>query len=119
MKPTWFDTQSDIVVVGTDPENVDYNNQRGEVYGFAAYVRASNPYGDTRVLHVCTEMDEAVALDKAGMVAERLNTRLLKLGKLPVGFDTWQAGRPVYGSDAYAAYGQADDAALERKEFSY
>lgn len=119
MKPTWFDTQSDIVVVGSNPENADYDNPHGYTYGFAAYVRASNPHGDTRLLHVCTEMDERAALDRAGMIAERLNTRLLKLGKLPVGFDSWEAGRPVYGSDAYIAYGQADDVALEREEFTY
>lgn len=118
MNPTHFDTYTDIVVIGSNPEMADYDNPRGHVYGFAAYVRAVSEHGDTRVLHVATERCERDALAAAEVLAERLNARLHNLGKLPVAFDTWQEGRAVYGSDAYVEYGQADDVALEARELA-
>lgn len=113
-----FDTQSDIVVVDQNSEMADYDNPRGEVYGFAAYVRASNEHGDTRLLYVGTSRDEREVLAKADKLAAALTARLANLGKLPVAFDSWQPGRPVYGSDAYVEYGQYDDLALEARELA-
>ena len=118
MNTTHFDTYTDIVVIGSNPEMADYDNPRGHVYGFAAYVRAVSKHGDTRVLHVATERSERDAVAQADQLAERLNARLQNLGKLPVAFDGWTAGRPVYGSDAYVEYGQADDVALEARELA-
>lgn len=108
-----FYAQSDIVVVGSNPENADYTNPRGEIYGFSAYVLAANEYGDTRCMHVATSTNEAEAVGKAEAMAAALNVRFEQLGKLPVGFDKWHAHRPVYGSEAYQDYGAADDLAWE------
>jgi hypothetical protein len=119
MQVTTFTAYSDIVVIGQDAEMADYSNPRGYIYGFAAYVRAESESGDTRVNHVCTDRWEAAAVAKAEAQAAALNARLA-LGKLPVGFNSWKAGRAVYGSEAYEAYGQADDLDLDRnEEFAY
>jgi hypothetical protein len=116
MNNVTFYAVSDIVVIGCDVEFSDIENPRGEIYGSAAYVCAENERGDTRLLHVATERWDSVALAKAEKVAAALTARLERLGKLPVGFDSWAAGRPVYGSEAYEAYGQADDLAWERQQ---
>jgi hypothetical protein len=119
MKVTQFTAYSDIVVIGQDAEMADYSNPRGYIYGFSAYVCAVTEFGDTRIHHVGTSRWEAEAMAKADAQASALNARLA-LGKLPVGFDSWEAGRAVYGSEAYEAYGQADDVELERREeFAY
>jgi hypothetical protein len=119
MQVTNFTAYTDIVVIGQNPEMADYSNPRGYIYGFAAYVCAVSERGDTRVSHVGTDRWEAAAVAKAEAQAAALNARLA-LGKLPVGFDSWKAGRAVYGSEAYEAYGQADDLAWERnEEFAY
>lgn len=108
-----FYAQSDIVVIGSNPESADYTNPRGEIYGFAAYVVAANEYGDTRSLHVATAHLERDAMEKAEAMAAALTVRFEQLGKPPVGFANWSAGRAVYGSDAYQDYGAADDLAWE------
>ncbi len=113
---TEFRVRTDIVVVGSDPEIADASNPRGELYGFAAYVEAISPWGDIRELYVSTAHREAEALGAADQLAQRLQARLNGLGRAPVGFDSWVAGRPVYGSDAYVEYGADDDIALELKE---
>jgi hypothetical protein len=111
-----FDVRSDVVVVGHDIEAADYDNQRGELFGFAAYVSAVSFDGDRRSLHVLTSSSEQEAVSAAAILAERLTARLENLGKLPLRFNEWFEDRPVYGSSAYQAYGQADDLAWERKE---
>lgn len=115
---TSFGAISYVVVMGVDPELADYSNPRGERYGFAAYVRGCNERGDTREMHVVTEYDERAAEAKARKVADALNARATRLGKLPVRFDSWATGRPVYGSEAYMLYGQADDLAFEARELA-
>lgn len=116
MNALTFQASTDIVVTGCDPEAADYDNPRGEIFGYQACVYAINDHGDTRVLYLGVDRFDSVALAKAEKVAEALTARLEKLGKLPVGFDSWQAGRPVYGSDAYVEYGQYDDLAWERRQ---
>jgi hypothetical protein len=119
MQVAQFTAYTDIVIAGQNPEMADYNNRQGYIYGFAAYVCAVSESGDTRIKHVVSVRWEAEAMAKAEAQAAALNARLA-LGKLPVGFDSWKAGRAVYGSDAYQAYGQDDDLALERnEEFAY
>jgi hypothetical protein len=95
-----FDAVSDIVVIGTDAEAADYDNPRGELYGIASYVRAIDEQGNTKILYVATGQESDVVA-KAQTLADRLNARLANFGKLPIGFDKWEDGRPVYGSDAY------------------
>jgi hypothetical protein len=119
MQVTQFTAYTDIVIVGQNFEMADYSNPKGYVYGFSAYVRAVFECGNTRIKHVVSDRWEAAAMAKAEAQAAALNARLT-LGKLPVGFDSWEAGRAVYGSDAYQAYGEADELALERnEEFAY
>jgi hypothetical protein len=119
MQVAQFTAYTDIVIIGQNAEMADYSNPKGYVYGFSAYVCAVSESGDTRIKHVVSARWEAEAMAKAEAQAAALNARLA-LGKLPVGFDSWEAGRAVYGSEAYEAYGQADDVELERREeFAY
>jgi len=119
MQVAQFTAYTDIVIIGQNAEMADYTNPKGYVYGFSAYVCAVSESGDTRIKHVVSARWEAEAMAKAEAQAAALNARLA-LGKLPVGFDSWEAGRAVYGSEAYEAYGQADDVELERREeFAY
>lgn len=115
MQIEYFTAGTDIVVIGQNAEMADYDNPRGYIYGFSAYVQAVSPQGDTRVLTVATSNDEAEVLAKAEAQAAALSARLAA-GKAPVGFDRWVEGRPVYGSDAYSAYGQYDDMEWERRQ---
>lgn len=107
-----FIARSDVVVVGTNPENADYTNPRGEIHGLLHIVQGRNEFGDTKELAVVSGRDPEAA---ARVMAERLNTRMSR-GLLPVGFALWPAGRPVYGSHAYLEYGQDADMALEARE---
>jgi hypothetical protein len=117
-----FSAQADVVVLGHNNEMADMDNPNGYEYGYASYVRAENPYGDTWVMHVATGRFESDVLAKALAQADALNARLA-LGKLPVGFgdgmtggaSRWTRGRPVYGSDAYQDYGMSDDWAWEMR----
>ena len=111
---TQFDVMPYEAIIGQNPENADMSNPHGYTYGVRAVVAASNPYGDTWELPVASGHASEV-LPVAERLCASLNARLA-LGKLPVGFDAWREGRPVYGSDAYMAYGQADDIALEHRE---
>lgn len=110
-----FDAYTELVVIGTHPEMADYDNRRGDIYGYAGYVRAINDNGDTRIQHIATDPDDAVALGKASRQAAALNARFAN-GKLPVAFADWQRGRAVYGSRAYEQYGAAEQLAFERNE---
>lgn len=51
---TAFSAGSRYVVIGTNPEMADYDNRRGEIYGLAYYVQASNAHGDTWELDLFT-----------------------------------------------------------------
>ena len=112
---THFFASTDLVVLGTNPENADYTNPRGEFYGSAGFVYAEDVVGNRVRLWVKTDGGDAVALEAAERVAVALNARLAA-GKLPVAFASWQEARPSYGSAAYVEYGQDDDVALERRE---
>ena len=114
-----FYARTDVVVIGQNPEMADYDNPRGDLYGFASYVIAANDYGDTREFRVASSISEREALEPAEQLADALNARFENFGKPPVGFSNWQPGRAVYGSDAYLDYGQADDVALEALENDY
>ena len=111
-----FDVVVDLVVVGINTEMADYDNRHGEIYGFAAHVRACNEYGDTRTLYVATARIESEARVEAGRVAAALNVRINAFGRLPIGFYAWSIGRPVYGSQAYLDYGRFDDIEFESLE---
>lgn len=113
-----FGVREEIVVTGTNPEMADMDNPRGDIHGIAFVLRAWNDYGDTRETTLAiTDLrgcDANAKRAQAEKQALALNERFARLGKLPVGFDRWAEGRPVYGSPAYQAYGQEDDLAWER-----
>lgn len=111
-----FHAQTDITIVGSDPEMADMDNPRGYIYGFAAYVVATNERGDRWMNFVRTDRSESVALAPAERMAAALNTRLANLGKMPVDFARWTPTRPAYGSEAWQEYGEAEEIALERRE---
>lgn len=111
-----FHAQTDIVVIGHNAEMADYDNPRGELYGFAGYVIAESPEGDRWAWHVATQRhDERALLQQCERLAAALTARLAR-GLHPVGFAGWPETRPCYGSPAYVAYGAADDLELERME---
>ena len=118
-KVAGFDVRSDVVVIGQHFEAADYDNPRGELFGFAAYVSAVTVDGDRRSLHVKTSKSEQEAVSAAATLAERLTARLENLGKLPLRFDEWFEDRPVYGSEAYQAYGAEEEWLLERNEAGF
>jgi hypothetical protein len=107
-----FFAATDLVVVGTNPEMADYDNQRGDIIRSAAYVYAEDARGNRRRLHVATGWESEV-LPKAEALATALTARLANLGKAPVGFDRWHDARPAYGSDAYDP---EEEIMLERRE---
>ena len=110
MQALTFFAASDIVIIGTNPEMADYDNPRGNIYGESWYVYAENWHGDRRQFWVGINEKE-----RAERLAQALTARMAG-GKLPVAFDRWTEARPAYGSDAYVAYGQAEDLALEARE---
>lgn len=59
MKVTEFFARTDIVVTGSNPENADYTNPRGHIFGFAAYVVADSERGDRRELYITTSQIES------------------------------------------------------------
>lgn len=107
-----FFAATDLVVVGTNPEMADYDNQRGDIIRSAAYVYAEDERGNRRRLWVATGWESEV-LPKAEALAAALTARLANMGKQPVGFTHWEEARPAYGSEAYDP---EDEIALERRE---
>lgn len=108
-----FDVRDDQVVVDTNPEMADYDNQRGEIYGLAYYVVATNAAGDRVCRFIGTDRYRGEKFSgQAERMAAALTVRAAS-GRLPTAFASWQQDRPAYGSDAYVAYGQADDLAWE------
>ena len=102
--PISFHAATDIVVTGSNPENADMVNPYGHYYGAAAYVVAEDADGNRVRMHICTHQIDREALDKAQVVADALNARLERLGRLPVGFPVgWDETFPAYGSDAYSS----------------
>lgn len=100
MTPVIFHVLSDVVTIAQNPENADYDNPRGDVYGFAAYVIAEAANGERRRMYVATSRWEREAHEPAEVLAAALNKRL-ESGKLPVAFDRWEDTFPAYGSEAY------------------
>ena len=98
--PTHFFAATDIVVIGSNPENADITNPRGEYFGSAGYVVAEDARGSRVRLHIKTSHSDADALNTADRVAKALNARLAN-GRLPVAFDRWEETFPAYGSEAY------------------
>lgn len=111
MKPILFFPSSDVVVTGHNYEMADYDNPRGELYGYATYVVAEDERGHRRRLYVET-LPCAYGQDRAMERADRMALALiarLQSGRLPVAFDRWETISSAYGSDAYIEEGGEDE----------
>lgn len=111
MKPRFFFASSDVVVIDHNPEMADYDNPRGETYGYATYVVAEDEWGHRCRLYVETlpcGYGERRAMESAHRTAKALVARL-QSGRLPVAFDRWEPMTPAYGSYAYIEEGGEDD----------
>jgi hypothetical protein len=103
-----FYASTDIVVLGINHELADYDNPRGEVYGFSSYVYAEDATGARTRLYVASSHNEAECIRQAQKIADALNNRIL-LGKLPVAFHKWEPCHSAYGSDAYILNNEEED----------
>jgi hypothetical protein len=111
MKPRFFFASSDVVVIDLNPEMADYDNPRGELYGYATYVVAEDEWGHRCRLYVKTlpcSYGERRAMESADRMAKALIARF-QSGLLPVAFDRWEPMTPAYGSHAYIEEGGEDD----------
>lgn len=76
---------------------------RGEIFGYALYLVATDVEGNRVRKYIKTygvnAEDRAIRVGE--QQAKALQTRLDVLKKLPLGFETWEEYRPVYGSRAY------------------
>lgn len=119
-----FQGGSDQVVTGQDSEAADYDNPKGNLYGFQPYVTVTDSEGNRKRLNVgpaigqfsCFGGDYSLReADKiAGALADRLQARWDNFHALPVRFCDWFDTNPCYGSEAYMAYGQAEEVEWER-----
>lgn len=106
--------RTDVVVVGHNPENADYDNPRGAIFGFCGYVIAEAPDGSR------WEFDRTMTGHFEAEVLARLETFVaymqwqVKNGR-KLDATHWTPARPCYGSEAYASGGWShEDAMLER-----
>jgi hypothetical protein len=87
---------SDFVVVGHDPEYAEMDNPQGAIVGERFHLEATNEYGDRRVAGSFVTPEEAeAAIAHAAPVA------------------IWAESFPVYGSEAFVAYGEEELQAWE------
>jgi hypothetical protein len=115
-----FEGACDLVVMYCNPEMADFNNPRGEIYGYRPFVFATDIMGNRKTMYTGpATRDDGAALKGAEYVAKCLQARWDNYGKLPIRFCDWQDTRPAYGSEAYIAYGAADDLAWERAQEDY
>jgi len=115
-----FEGACDLVVMYCNPEMADMNNPRGEVYGYRPFVFVTDIMGNRKTMYTGpATRDDGAALKGAEYVAKCLQARWGNYGKLPIRFCDWQDTRPAYGSEAYIAYGAADDLAWEREQEYY
>lgn len=115
---------SDIVVTGNNPECADFDNPRGDLYGFQPFVTVTDYQGNRKRLNVGEALGQFYvfggdsSMKRANEIADdlamRLQARWDNFNKLPVRFCDWHDTNPCYGSDAYIAYGQADEVEWER-----
>lgn len=96
--------RTDIVVIGCNPENADYDNPRGNIYGFCGYILAVAEDGSQWMFeHTHTRRYEIDVLARLNSFANKVQDHLNKGGKLDP--TRWQEVRPAYASEAYIAGG--------------
>jgi len=106
--------RTDVVVIGHNPENADYTNPRGEIYGFCGFVVAEAPDGSRwQFDRTMTSRLEANVLARLETFAAHVQWQIENGRKLDP--NHWTTVRPGYGSEAYSNGGWSrEDAMLER-----
>lgn len=97
-------------------------NEDGETPDEISYfVVCENERGDRYRSHLSFETEDDVTTEgaptaemKAQAFLSKVQAALVK-GADPKASDKWFRTRPCYGSEAYAAYGQAEEVAYERE----
>ncbi len=113
-----FEIASDLYVAGRTEDGQDYT---AEVY----FITATNARGD-RWRHETTfpgcapENDEEGYTHFADIRAQAMEQVKALLARMEargtINLQHWREDRPVYGSNAYVAYGQSDDWEEEQRE---
>lgn len=108
--------RTDIVVIGCNPEMADYDNPRGNIYGFCGYILAVAEDGSQWMFeHTITRRYEHDVLARLNTFANKVQAHLNKGGKLDP--SRWQEIRPAYASEAYVNGGWVEhDYEAERIE---
>lgn len=106
--------QTDVVVIGTNPENADYNNPTGAIFGFCAYVIAEAPDGSRwQYVETRTRRLEHDAYAAVQALVNAANARISQGGVLTPEY--WVPARPGYGSEAYDRGGWSYEDALQER----
>lgn len=113
---TEIQVRTDVVVMGSNPENADYDNPRGHIYGYRGYLIAIAPDGSQWVFErTMADLLERNVLDRLDTFCAHVQRQIDRGVKLDV--NRWTETRPAYGSEAYANGGWSrEDAMLERME---
>lgn len=119
-----YEGGSDQVVTGENPEYADWDNPRGQLYGFQPYVTVTDLNGNRKRLNVGPAIGKFYVFggdsslkeadEISSELARRLQARWHNFRKLPIRFCDWVDIHPYYGSEAYIAYGQAEEVEWER-----
>lgn len=105
---------ADIVVIGQNSEMADYDNPRGYLYGFRAYVFAEAPDGSRWVFdRTCTRRSEFDALGRVATFVAHVQ-RSIEMGR-KLDPEHWTETRPGYGSEAYDRGGWSQIDAMEER----
>lgn len=105
---------SDLCIIGRNPENADYINKQGYIYGTCAYVTVTCPLG-YRWAHTWTSKGhkEEEQIERAEILMARMQKVLDAGGSLNENY--WHSVDPVYGSEAYQIEGiEAERAFMDR-----
>ena len=111
---TEIQTRTDIVVIGSNPENADYVNPRGYIYGYRGYLLAIAPDGSQWVFErSMVDRLEQNVFDRLATFCARVQHKINCGAKLDA--NRWSETRPMYGSEAYVNGGWSREDAMEER----
>ena len=111
---TEIQVRTDIVVMGSNPENADYDNPRGYIYGYRGYLLAIAPDGSQWVFErTMADLVEQNVFDRLATFCAHVQHKINCGVKLDV--NRWTETRPAYGSEAYANGGWSREDAMEER----
>ena len=105
---------SGLCIIGRNPENADYINREGNIYGAVAYVIATCPLGYRWAHNWKTKgHSEKEQIERAEILMAKMQKVLDAGGHLNE--DYWYRVDPAYGSEAYQIEGiEAERAYMDR-----